>query len=112
MIIDMHTHAGRPRRTGDVDRGVLATMNPAGVGGAVVSAIGDIPMIRRNKDTGRLEKFRDPSPGECLEAVQGYLTSFENAGMRIAREADLEAEHCLCSHEALMTAKRKKLTKE
>ena len=88
MIIDMHTHAGRPRRTGDVDRGVLATMRPAGVGGAVVSAIGDIPMIRRNKDTGRLEKFRDPSPGECLEAVQGYLTSFENAGMRIAREAD------------------------
>ena len=46
MIIDMHTHAGRPRRTGDVDRGVLATMGPAGVAAAVVSAIGDIPMIR------------------------------------------------------------------
>ena len=31
MIIDMHTHAGRPRRTGDVDRTVLATMRPGGV---------------------------------------------------------------------------------
>ena len=87
MIIDMHTHAGRPRRTGDVDRTVLATMRPAGVAAAVVSAIGDIPMIRRNKDTGRLEKFRDPDPGECLDAVEGYLTSFEQSGTRIAREA-------------------------
>jgi membrane dipeptidase len=86
MIIDMHTHAGRPRRTGDVDRAVLATMRPAGVAAAVVSAIGDIPMIRRNRDTGRLEKFRDPDPGECLEAVEGYLTSFEQSGSRIARE--------------------------
>ncbi|HEY1411727.1 MAG TPA: membrane dipeptidase, partial [Rhodopila sp.] len=86
MIIDMHTHAGRPRRTGDVDRAVLATMRPAGVAAAVVAAIGDIPMIRRNKDTGRLEKFRDPNPGECLEAVESYLTSFEQSGMRIALE--------------------------
>src|SRR6202012_6172600 len=86
MIIDMHTHAGRPRRTGDVDRAVLATMRPAGVAAAVVSAIGDIPMIRRNRDTGRLEKFRDPEPGECLEAVGGYLTRFEQSGTRIARE--------------------------
>jgi membrane dipeptidase len=93
MIIDMHTHAGRPRRTGDVDRGVLATMRPAGVAAAVVSAIGDIPMIRRNKETGRLEKFRDPDPGECLEAVEGYLTSFEQSGTRIAREAgDIRAD--------------------
>jgi membrane dipeptidase len=88
MIIDMHTHAGRPRRTGDVDRAVIATMRPAGVAAAVVSAIGDIPMIRRNKETGRLEKFRDPNPGECLEAVESYLGSFENAGMRIAREPE------------------------
>jgi membrane dipeptidase len=86
MIIDMHTHAGRPRRTGDVDQAVLATMLPAGVGAAVVSAIGDIPMIRRDKVTGRLEKFRDPNPGECLEAVESYLTSFEACGMRIAKE--------------------------
>jgi membrane dipeptidase len=88
MIIDMHTHAGRPRRTGDVDRAVLATMAPAGVAAAVVSAIGDIPMIRRNRDTGRLEKFRDPDPGECLAAVEGYLTSFEQSGTRIAREPE------------------------
>ncbi|HEY0184105.1 MAG TPA: membrane dipeptidase [Rhodopila sp.] len=88
MIIDMHTHAGRPRRTGDVDRAVLATMAPAGVAAAVVSAIGDIPMIRRDKHTGRLEKFRDPRPNECLEAVEGYLTSFERSGTRIAREPD------------------------
>jgi membrane dipeptidase len=88
MIIDMHTHAGRPRRTGDVDRRVLATMRGTGVGAAVVSAIGDIPMIRRDPATRRLEKFRDPEPGECLAAVEGYLTSFEQAGMRIAREAD------------------------
>jgi membrane dipeptidase len=86
MIIDMHTHAGRPGRTGDVDRAVLATMRPAGVAAAVVSAIGDIPMIRRDRATGRLEKFRDPRPGECLDAVESYLTSFESAGMRIARE--------------------------
>lgn len=88
MIIDMHTHAGRPRRTGVVDRSVLATMRPAGVAAAVVAAIGDIPMIRRDRVTGRLEKFRDPDPGECLEAVEGYLTSFEQAGMRIAREPE------------------------
>lgn len=84
----MHTHAGRPRRTGDVDRAVLATMRPAGVAAAVVSAIGDIPMIRRDPVTRRLEKFRDPRPGECLEAVEGYLVSFEQSGTRIAREAD------------------------
>lgn len=88
MIIDMHTHAGRPRRTGDVDQAVLATMRPAGLAAAVVNAIGDIPMIRRDKDTGRLHKFRDPNPGECLEAVESYLTSFEAAGMRIAREPE------------------------
>jgi membrane dipeptidase len=86
MIIDMHTHAGRPHRTGDVDRTVLATMRPAGVAAAVVAAIADIPMIRRNRDTGRLEKVRDPKPGECLEAVESYLTSFEQSGIRIARE--------------------------
>ena len=88
MIIDMHTHAGRPRRTGDVDRSVLATMRPAGVGAAVVSAIGDIVMIRRDPATRRLEKFRDPDPGECLAAVESYLDSFEASGTRIAREPD------------------------
>jgi membrane dipeptidase len=88
MIIDMHTHAGRPRRTGEVDRSVLATMRAAGVGAAVVAAIADIPVIRRDPDTKRLVKMRDPVPGECLEATIGYLDSFSNAGMRIAREPD------------------------
>jgi len=86
MIIDMHTHAGRPRRTGAVDRAVLATMRPAGVGAAVVSAIGDIAMIKRNPVTKRLEKVRDANPGECLADVENYLASFEATGMRIARE--------------------------
>src|SRR5580658_3231550 len=86
MIIDMHTHAGRPRRTGQVDRAVLATMRPAGVAAAVVSAIADLPMIRRNPTTKRLEKVRDPNPGECLACVDEYLGTFEATGMRIARE--------------------------
>ena len=70
MIIDMHTHAGRPNRVGPVDRSVLATMAPGGVAAAVVSAIADLPMIRRNPQTKRLEKVRDPEPGECLAAVR------------------------------------------
>ena len=82
----MHTHAGRPRRTGDVDRAVLATMRAGGVGAAVVSAIADIPMIRRNPETKRLQKVRDADPGECMAAVDSYLSSFEAAGMRISRE--------------------------
>jgi membrane dipeptidase len=88
MIIDMHTHAGRPNRVGPVDRSVLATMAPGGVAAAVVSAIGDLPMIRRNRETKRLEKVRDPEPGECLAAVEDYLASFEATGTRIAREPD------------------------
>lgn len=88
MIIDMHTHAGRPRRTGDVDRAVLAIMRPPGVAACVVSASGGIPMIRRDRDTNRLEKFRDPETGECLRAVEGYFGSFEQGGLRIAREPD------------------------
>ena len=93
MIIDMHTHAGRPRRTGDVDRTVLATMRAAGVAAAVVAAIADIPVIRRDPDTKRLVKIRDPEPGECLAATEGYLDSFSNAGMRLAREpGDIRAD--------------------
>jgi membrane dipeptidase len=88
MIIDMHTHAGRPNRVGPVDRAVLATMAPGGVAAAVVSAIADLPMIRRNRETRRLEKIRDPEPGECLASVEDYLASFEATGTRIAREPD------------------------
>jgi membrane dipeptidase len=86
MIIDMHTHAGRPNRVGPVDRSVLATMRPGGVSAAVVSAIADLPMIRRNPATKRLEKVRDPAPGECLACVDEYLATFEATRMRIARE--------------------------
>ncbi len=88
MIVDMHTHAGRPNRAGPVDRSVLATMAPGGVSAAVVSAIADLPMIRRNPETKRLEKVRDPEPGECLACVEDYLASFEATGTRIAREPD------------------------
>jgi membrane dipeptidase len=92
MIIDMHTHAGRPNRTGPVDRAVLGTMRPGGVAAAVVSAIADLPMIRRDRTTKRLEKVRDPEPGECLACVEEYLGTFEATGMRIAREpADIRA---------------------
>ena len=86
MIIDMHTHAGRPNRVGPVDRSVLASMAAGGIGAAVVSAIADLPMIRRNPTTRRLEKVRDPEPGECLASVDEYLASFEVTGARIARE--------------------------
>ena len=55
LIVDMHTHAGRPGRSGPVDPAVLATMRPGGVAAAVVSAIADLPLIRRNKATRRLE---------------------------------------------------------
>ncbi|HEY7578823.1 MAG TPA: membrane dipeptidase [Acetobacteraceae bacterium] len=85
MIIDMHTHAGRPNRTGPVDRTVLATMRPAGVAAAVVAAIADLPMIRRDPQTKRLQKVRDPEPGECLACVDEYLGTYEVAGTRIAR---------------------------
>jgi membrane dipeptidase len=95
MIIDMHTHAGRPNRIGPVDRSVLATMAQGGVAAAVVSAIADLPMIRRNRETKRLEKVRDPKPGECLAAVEDYLASFEATGTRIAREPDeIHASAC------------------
>ena len=84
----MHTHAGRPRRTGPVDQAVLATMAAGGIAAAAVAAIADLPMIRRNPETKRLEKVRDPEPGECLSVVQDYLASFAATGARIAREPD------------------------
>jgi membrane dipeptidase len=88
MIIDMHTHAGRPSRSGPVDRAVLATMKPGGVTAAVVSAIADLPLIRRNKETGRLEQVGEPIPGQCWTHTDGHLAVYENAGMRIAREPE------------------------
>ncbi|MBS0560159.1 MAG: membrane dipeptidase [Proteobacteria bacterium] len=88
MIVDMHTHAGRPGRSGPVDRAVLATMRPAGVAAAVVSAIADLPLIRRNPVTRRLEQAGEPVPGQCWAHVDGHLAVYEDAGMRIAREPD------------------------
>jgi membrane dipeptidase len=93
MIIDMHTHAGRPSRSGPVDRAVLATMRPGGVAAAVVSAIADLPLIRRNKQTRRLEQAGDPVPGQCWAHTDSHLAVYEQAGMRIAREPeDIRAE--------------------
>ena len=86
MIIDMHTHAGRTRRNVPVDQAVLATMRAGNMGAAVISAIADLPVIRRNPTTRALEKVRDPEPGECLAAVDEYLTAFESTGVRISRE--------------------------
>ena len=86
FIIDMHTHAGRTRRNVPVDRTVLATMRAGQMGAAVVSAIADLPVIRRNPVTRALEKVRNPEPGECLAAVDEYLAAFEATGVRIALE--------------------------
>jgi len=84
----MHTHAGRTRRNSPVDQAVLATMRAGNIGAAVVSAIADLPVIRRNPTTRALEKVRDPEPGECMAAVDEYLSAFEATGVRIAREPD------------------------
>lgn len=84
MILDMHTHAGHPTRQGPVDAAVLATMAPAGAC-AVVSAIADLPLLRRNPTTRRLELTREPDPGECLASVDAYLADYEAAGVPIAR---------------------------
>jgi len=86
MIIDMHTHAGRTRPNVPVDGAVLATMRPAGVAAAVVAAVADGPVIRRNPVTRGLEKVRDPEQGECMAAVDEFLTAFERSGARIARD--------------------------
>jgi membrane dipeptidase len=88
MIIDMHTHAGHANRGGPVDINVLATMGRAGVAAAVVSAIADLPLLRRDPETRRLILTREPVPGECLASVEDYLGSYEQTGLRIAREPD------------------------
>ncbi len=93
MIIDMHTHAGRPSRSGPVDRSVLATMRAGHVGAAVVSAIADMPVIQRNPATRALELIREPEPGECLAYTREHLAVYDQAGMPIAREpAEITAE--------------------
>ncbi len=84
----MHTHAGRTRRNVPVDQAVLDTMQAANIGAAVVSAIADLPVIRRNPVTRALEQVREAEPGECWAAVDEYLAAFEATGARIAREPD------------------------
>ncbi|MDE2005356.1 MAG: membrane dipeptidase [Rhodospirillales bacterium] len=88
MIVDMHTHAGHPTRSGPVDPAVLATMRAGGIGAAVVSAIADLPLLRRDPVTRRLGILREPEPGECLASVEAYLADYEASGARIAREPD------------------------
>lgn len=93
MLIDMHTHAGRSGRSGPLDPTVLAGMAPAGVSAAVISAIADLPVIRRDPVTRRLAQVREPKPGECMAAVDDYLSAIEHADMRIAREpADIRQD--------------------
>jgi membrane dipeptidase len=86
MIIDMHTHAGRPGIVGPVDLLALDTMKPGGVGAAVVAAVADIGAIRRNASGHAIEKFREPDPGECLAQVNAQLDGYLACGMRVARE--------------------------
>ena len=97
MFVDMHTHAGRPRAIGAVSDEILATMRPAGVDVAVVSAVPDMTIIRRDPRTRALGQVREPALGECLATARTQLDEYEACAIRIAREpADLHAgDPCL-----------------
>jgi membrane dipeptidase len=86
MMIDMHTHAGRRGRGDSVDSAVLASMGPGGMAAAVVSAIPDLPLIRRDAVTRALCQVRTAEPGECWAVTQRQLAGYRAAGMRIATE--------------------------
>ena len=86
MFVDMHTHAGRPRAIGPVSDDILATMRPAGVDVAVVSAVPDMPIIRRDPRTRSLAQVREPAPGECLATATTQLDEYAACAIRIARE--------------------------
>ena len=73
MIIDMHTHAGRPNRVGPVDRNVLASMAPGGVAAAVVSAIADLPMILHMQEIMRIVDSDEQSLATRIEAALARL---------------------------------------
>ncbi len=88
MIIDMHTHAGRPALRGPVDIPSLQTMRTGGVAACVVAAVADAPVIRRNMATRSIEMFRDADPGECLAVTQEQVEAYRACGMRIALEPD------------------------
>jgi membrane dipeptidase len=85
MIIDMHTHAGR-RGLGPVDPDVLVRMRPAGIAAAVVAAVADAPLIRRDPVAMRMEQTRAARAGECLQATTVQLNAYQACGVRIARE--------------------------
>lgn len=85
MIIDMHTHAGR-MGAGAVDRRVLDSMGPAGVGACVVAVVADAPLIRRDMATNSIVQVRGARPGECLAATVAALDAYEASGFRIATE--------------------------
>ena len=109
MIIDMHTHAGRPNRIGPVDRSVLATMGPGGVAAAVVSAIADLPMIRRDRTTRRLEKVRDPEPGRMPGRggrVSGHLRGHRRCGSRASPRTSAMGTRPWCSPSRAATSWR------
>ena len=61
-------------------------MRQAGIAAAVVSAIADLPVIRRDPVTRRLGLVREPEPGECQAAVDEYLRAYGATGVRIATE--------------------------
>ena len=86
MIIDMHTHAGRPDRPGHpVKRMALASMAANGVAACVVAAVADAPVIARNAATRSIIQTRAPHPGECLTATLAELDAYDACGVRIAR---------------------------
>ncbi|MCW3474458.1 dipeptidase [Limobrevibacterium gyesilva] len=85
-IIDMHTHAGMPRRNAPVDRAVLDSMGPGGVAACVVAAVADAPVIRRDLATRAIKQVRAPEPGECLAATEATLDAYAASGFHIARE--------------------------
>jgi membrane dipeptidase len=93
MIIDMHTHAGRPTLKGPVDRPALETMRPGGVAAAVVAAVADAPVIRRHPMHKMIEQYREPRQGECLAATLSQIEAYEGCGFRVAREpTDIRAD--------------------
>lgn len=89
MILDMHTHAGRAAGAGAVwvpAPEVIASMAPSGVDLAVVAAIPDATVIRRNPVLRRIEQFRDPAPGECWATTCAHLDAIAALAPRLALE--------------------------
>lgn len=89
MIVDMHTHAGRGPGGGAAWNPVPATlagMAPAGVAAAVVAAIPDATVIRRNPASRRIEQVREPRPGECWATTLAHLEAITATAPRLARE--------------------------